>query len=104
MNPSDFTEEQIKVMTAYMHVLRDGGHIGYRDITLCDLRNHVYSKRNRRKPMIQVHKLDLGGEEYSELFDNYVEGIDKYRGLMALEKTKPPRRPKLEKKEEDDGI
>lgn len=79
--------------TYYKRVLADGCSVQFEDITMCDLRHFVYSRRNEKFPLVQVYieNKKFGrqiGQEITKIFRNFDEGISYYLELINERKAK----------------
>ena len=62
----------------YASVIRDGNDIDYKDISLCDLRNHVPWYRGKKNGIYQVHS-----NKFSQIYYDLNEAIAKFLELKG---------------------
>jgi len=79
---SDWSSTILPDYEYYKTVLLDGCVVKVMDVEMCDLRFHMDQYSLDHKPMLQVYKANLNGEEYCEIFHNFEDAHKQFRELI----------------------
>lgn len=63
---------------AYAAILKNGSSIDYKDISICDLRNHCYWLKKRERGYYQVHS-----NKFTAIYEDINEAIEKFLELKG---------------------
>jgi hypothetical protein len=70
-------EKEEIIKKDYMSVVFAGCIVSYKNITLCDLTDHVPYLKNKTNGMYQVHS-DNSKAKFSEIYYNIEEAVNKF--------------------------